>query len=764
MYKDTSIVGKGVPLREGYPKVTGMERFVPDRYLAGALWMKILRSPHAHARMASIDVSAAESLPGVGAVLTYRDAPPNDILCAMYNWKGKVLENRVRFVGDEVAAVAAGDEGIAAEALSLIRVEYEQLEAVFDMEQAMKPGAPDVRGAGTNVVVTPPEPGTFQSQQGWGDVDAGFKQSDAHIECEVKTQSIYSGFFPPACIAEWDGDKLTLTISHQCPFEIKSVLCKALDIPEQKVRIIAPLVAGTFGMLNSAHRFWHIAALLSRKAGRPVIYKMTLDEYGVYKRRESDMLRVRMAGTKEGKITALDYEQLHDNGAYGFKSTAYGTMHDIFPRASVRFSDTGVSTNKFSSGCVRGVGDVPQALAINHAVDMLAEKLGIDPITIWKKNHTRAGDPRRAMPFSDMTLSSEGYDELIDKGAAAIGWEKKWQGWGKPYQTEGPRRRGVGMAAGLHVSGIPFLPTGAYVKLNHDGTALVSIGFTELGTGSKTTFAQICAEVLGLALEDVYVVKDIDTDVVPYAPMTGASTALHVGGSAVKVAALDARAQVLALARTASWSPEWLRTGAKGPQDLELKNGFIFLRSNTEKRVPVAEIISPPFAPQITGRAARQDLPFPGPAAYITMVVFADVEVDMDTGKVEVLKLVAGHDSGRIINPDICENQVYGGTLQSFGYALTEEVAFDPACGKPLNSALSDYWWPTSMDTPPMQVIFSENIDPVGPVGAKGLGEAPAVCPHAAIASAVYNAIGVRINELPMTPDKVLAATGRIRC
>jgi len=763
MYKDMSVVGKGVPLREGHPKVTGMEKFAPDRGLTGALWMKILRSPHPHARIRRIDVTGAEALPGVEAVLTYKDAPPNDILCGIFNFKGKVLEDRARFVGDEVAAIAAESEKVAEEALDLIQVEYEKLPAVFDIEEALKPDAPDVSGVGTNRVSTPPEPGIFQSNQGWGDVKEGFAEADATVECEVRTQSIYGGFFPPACIAEWDGDKLTIMISHQCPFELRTVLCNALDIPENKVRIIAPLVAGTFGMLNSAHRFWHIAALLSKKAGKPVVYKMTLEEYGVYKRRPYDILRVKMGGKKDGTITALDYEQLHDNGGYGYKSTAYGTMHDIFPRANVRFHNSGVNTNKFGSGCIRGVGDVPQALAINQAVDMLAEKLGVDPLTIWKKNHTRTGDPRRTMGFPGKTVSSEAYDELIDKGAEAIEWGRKWRGWGKPYEVTGPKKRGVGMAAAVHVSGIPFLPAASTIRVNHDGTAQVSIGFTELGTGCKTTFAQICAEVLGLKFEDAYVVKDVDTDTVPYALMTGASSALHVGGSVVKLAAADAKRQILEMAHTAPWSPDSLKKGVEKPEDLDIKDSFIFVKADPSRRAAIKEVVAPPFAPMVIGRANRQDLPFPGPTAYITLAGFADVEVDTETGKVNILKLVAGHDSGRIINPEVCENQVYGGTLQSLGYALMEEVAFDPATGKPLNPALSDYWWPTSLDTPPMDVIFSDNIDPVGPLGAKGIGEAPAICPHAAIASAIYNAIGVRMNELPLTPDKVLEALGRIK-
>lgn len=761
MYSDTSIVGKGVPLREGFPKVTGGERFVPDRGLNGALWMKILRSPHPHARIKSIDTLAAEALPGVRATLTYKDAPKKEIKCTIFNWRGPVLPDRVRFVGDEVAAVAAESEELAEKALDLIAVEYEKLPAVFDIEEALKPGAPDVIGSGTNKVVTPPEPGTFNSSQGWGDVDKGFKEADVSVEYEVTTHSIYGSIFPPACIAEWNADKLTLVVSHQCPFEIRVGIADTLEIPENRVRVVAPLLAGAFGMLNSAQRFYFLASLLSKKAGKPVIYRMTLEEYGVYKRRESDILHVKMAGKKDGTITALDYEQVHDNGAYGWKSTTYGTLHDMFPRANVKHTAYGISTNKFTSGCIRGVGDVPQAIALNQAVDMLAEKLGLDPITVWKKNHTRTGDPRRCHRVPT-TLSSEAYDELIDKGALAIGWEKKWRRWGEPYEVSGAKKRAVGMAVGLHVSGTAKTAS-ASVMINHDGTAQVSIGFMEIGTGCKTTFAQIGAEALGFKFDDVYVIKDVDTETVPFAPLTGASSSLHIGGSSVKVAALDAKRQLLELAFTGKLSPDIFKQGINGPQDLDIKDSFIYVKADPSRRAPIKQIVAPPLVPIIIGSARRQDIQYPGPTAYAIQVGFADVEVDTETGKVNVLKYIACQDSGRIINPEICENQMFSGALMSFGYGLTEEIAFDPATGKALNPALSDYWMWTSMDAPPMEVIFSENIDPVGPFGAKAIGESPAICPHAAIASAIYNATGVRVNKLPITPDKLLKALASLK-
>jgi len=419
------IVGKGIPLREGYTKVSGNEKFTPDRSVLGALWMKILRSPHPHARIKRIDASIAEALPAIRAVLTHKDVPRKEIICKTFNWKGKILDDRVRFVGDEVAAIAGETEEAAEEALDLVHVEYEKLPAAFGIEDALKPGAPDVSGTGTNRISSPPDPGTFPSLQEWGDIEKGFEEADAIVENMVTTSLIYPTFCPPACIADWSGDKLTLTLSHQCPYDVRAALSDTLDIPENRVRIIAPLVAVAYGLLNSAHRFWYLAALLSRKTGRPVIYKMTADELGVYKAKEADIMRVRMGGKRDGTVTALDCEHLHDNGGYGWKSTTYEHIHDIFSRANVRSYASGANTNKLSTGCIRGVGDVPQVIAINQTLDMLAEELDADPLTMWKKNHHKAGDPRRSDSRPGNTLSSEAYDGLIDKGAEAIEWERK---------------------------------------------------------------------------------------------------------------------------------------------------------------------------------------------------------------------------------------------------------------------------------------------------------------------------------------------------
>jgi len=753
------VVRKGIPLKDGYSKVTGELKFAPDRSVAGGLWMKILRSPHPHAKIKSIDTAEAVAMPGVKAVLTHHEVPQKEILCSIFNFRGRILDDRVRFVGDEVAAVAGETEEVAGRALDLIEVEYEALPSVFDVEEALKPGAPDVRGIGKNKIACPPEPGILPSIQEWGNIEKGFEEADAAVENEVRTQSVYLGFFPPGCIAEWEGDKLILTLSHQCPYDVRKSTAAVLDLAEDQVKVIAPPVAGCFGMLNSIHRFWNIAALLSRKAGRPVVYKMTLEEFAVYKRKESSLMRLRMGMKKDGTVTALHYRQWHDAGGYGWKGTTYQHVHDLFREASVSYEVAGVATNRVNGGCTRGVGSVPQTLSVNQTVDMLAERFGLDPLALWKKNHYRAGDPVHTGGKTDLTLSSEGFDELIEKGSKAIEWEKKWVGWGKPYETIDSRKRGVGMAVGNHTSGVPALPASAIVEIHQDGTALLSIGSMDLGQGCKTTLSQICAEILGFRIEDISVIRDVDTETVPLMCGAIASTSLFLGGSAVKIATAEAKRQLLQIACSVPWSP---LKGIQGPEALEVEDSQVYVKADPAMRVSVKDIVGPNIAPLVIGKAAHHGISLSGSTAYITLVGFADVEVDTRTGRVQVLKLVAGHDSGTIINEEVCENQVRGGAIQSLAYGLMEEVAFDPRTGKVLNPSLSNYWVPTSLDVPPVEVIFSQNVDPLGPLGAKGIGESSAVCPHAAIVSAIYNAIGVRIKELPITPDRVLRALGKI--
>ncbi|MFC2019958.1 xanthine dehydrogenase family protein molybdopterin-binding subunit, partial [Chloroflexota bacterium] len=394
---------------------------------------------------------------------------------------------------------------------------------------------------------------------------------------------------------------------------------------------------------------------------------------------------------------------------------------------------------------------------------MLAEKLGLDPLTVWRKNHFRAGDPAAGRKMPANTLSSEAYDELMEKGAEAIGWGKKWQGWGRPYQVMGARRRGVGMALAHQGGGSTRLPASARVQINHDGTAQVLVGSSDIGTGCKVAFAQIGAEALGLGIGDVYVERVIDTETVPYAPMTAGSIALFNSGLAIQIAATDAKKQILQIAATAHWSPDVLKEGITAPEELDIKDSMVYVKADPQRRVSVKEVVSSVLAPIVIGKAHRHGVSAIGPQVKATVVGFADVEVDTLTGRVEVLKLVLGHDSGRIINPGTSQNQVYSGALMSLGYGLMEEVVFDPATGRVLNLALADYLVPTALDAPPMQIIFSANIDPIGPFGAKGLAESPAICPHAAIANAIYNAIGVRISELPLTPEKVLRALSEVR-
>ena len=750
MVRELNVVGKRVLLKDAIRKVTGKEIFSDDLELPGMLYAKILRSPYPHARIRSIDTSKAEALPGVKAVITYKDSPPTHILCAIHNWEGPVLDKIVRFVGDEVAAVAAVDEETAEEALDLIEVDYEILPAVVDVEEAMKPGAPTVHEIGyvNNVRNWEAFPGAFPMfgpVAKRGDVEKGFAEADLIVEHEVRTPSLHPGQMElGTCVAWWNDDKLTLWISHQCPFEIRGVIAKVLGMPECKVRIIAPTVGGAFGFHNSSSRFLFISALLAKKAGRPVKYRFTREELLIHKRRDSTIQRLKIGLKRDGAFTALVQEHIFDNGAYGFKIHPYCNSWDMYriPNFDERFY--GVATNKISSGCIRGVGNFTTTLGREQIVDMALEKLGLDPLEFRMKNHIRATD----VP---PPTTSEAWDDCIRKGAEAIGWKEKWKGFGKPYEVKGSKRRAVGMAVSMHLSGITALPVSAVVIIDRDGKARLLLGFQDLGTNMTTTMAQIVAEALGFRLEDV-VVEDRDTDYLPYAPMTGASITAYIGGSVAKVAALDAKRKLL------DYAAKLLKVK---PEELDIKDSRVYVKERPEVGMKVEEVTSSPLAPIIIGAAPFHDLPIT-PPAITCIAAFADVEVDVETGEVKILKLVQVNDMGQPINPEVCENQMGGGMHMSAGAALLEELVHDPNDGRVLNPSLLDYKEMTALDFPTPVTLIAENIDPAGPFGAKGLGEAPANCAHAAIAAAIYNAIGVRINEFPITPDKILKALGRV--
>jgi len=527
------------------------------------------------------------------------------------------------------------------------------------------------------------------------------------------------------------------------------MLAKYLDIPMSKVRVVKPYVGGAFGskldMLVE-----HIAALLSRMAGHPVRLVLNREEeFSTTVCRQAFAIRLKMGVKRDGTLTAIEARATSNEGAYMYKgliivAIAGSSMTRVYRCPNVKYEGQGVYTNTTPAGAFRGFSSPPAYFAVESMVDMIVEKLGIDPVEFRLKNYKTVGESSRLGP----PITSSGLDECLRQGAKLMGWERRK----KPGEAGDVKKRGIGMSSIAHGSGKrPAEPDhcSAFVKINEDGTAHLSIGTADLGTGSNTTLAQIAAEELGLSLDDIGVTAG-DTDTTPFDEGAAASRTLYVAGGAVKVAAADAKQQLLSYAAK--------KLGVQ-PKDLEVKNRQIYTKNNPEKGLAIGEVT------REARKAKEGAIIFLGKASFEDPVSaqtfgahFAEVEVDTETGQVEVVKMVAVHDVGKAINPVVVEGQIEGGVTQGIGYAITEEPMLDKKTGEMLNSNFATYMILTALDMPKIQTGLSEPIDPTGPFGAKGVGEPPLEAVAPAITNAIYNAIGVRFTEIPITQEKVFRA------
>ena len=776
MAKDKSnsshvVVGKAVPIKDAREKVTGSLKYAVDLNVAGMVYGKILRSPHAHARIREIDSSRAEALPGVLGVVSYKDAPDLDWNSCWFNYRGHIFDDRVRFFGDEVAAVAAISEEIAEHALQLIEVDYEVLPAVFDSDEALKPDALQVRSEGNAR-----DPFIVN----WGSVEKGIKESDIVAQGSIKFGSQqYAPIGRNACVAEWAGDRVTMWTSTQTPSECKSAIAEGFGIPINKVRVIALPSGCSFGIwwVNNFHM---ITVLLAKKAGRPVKIELTQEEcFATVKRRHLERSWGQIGCKKDGTIKAIEIKHVIDNGGYGFKNDVGFFSNELWGKSqNGRFSVQGVSTNLVTAGCMRGVGDVTLAALIERLLDKAAIKLDIDPLKFRLENHIRTGDLLKSMYDSYSKeghdcktpeewkdkwprlfhLTSEALHECLIKGAKSFEWEKKWQGWENPSGVDGAKRRGVGVGTGIHCNGVEDEGnTAAIVRVHEDGSVTLCCSMGRQGQGSETTQAQIAAEALGVSLDQVEVEAG-DTEVSPWNHGSIASNTTHRIGFATKSACEDARRQILEIAA---------RHYIKGePAQLDIKNSIIYHKSDANKTMPLGELMSQlqpdSFAPpRVIGRST-EDMPPSTTLSRHFAAHFAEVEVDTQTGQIKLLNYVATQDSGTAINPKVLENQAIGGAICGSGFGLLESLVFDEKTGEILNPNFLDYKVPRASDFPIQpEVIICESNDPIGPFGAKGAGEAPMAAAIPAISQAVYNAVGIWL-DIPMTPERVLRGLGKL--
>jgi xanthine dehydrogenase molybdenum-binding subunit len=773
------IIGKSALRPDARDKVTGGRGYPVNVSLPRMLHAKLLRSPYPHARITGIDTSEAEKLPGVKAVLTTKDVPqkpfnpvyfvPTDAHSVVRDMR--ILSDRVRFVGQPVAAVAATSEAIAEQALSLIAVDYEELPTVFDPEQAMREGAPQLHEASPNNIAKNPV-------VEFGDVEAGFAEADHIFESVYQTQRVHTCYMEPrVCVVDCDVDNhFTVHSSTQHIFGLREKLSYALEIPASHVTVIKPpYIGGGFGGKLDLGYIEPIAALLSQRLGRPVRIEQTRHEDFITTARHPIKVHLKTGVKSDGTITAREGRSILDTGAHATHSSELVMVHGMFGVmfpyrcANKKWEGSVVYTNNMISGGYRGYGCPQGCFAVESQIDEICEELNLDPVEFRRKNAYQKGDPH---PFNPAwTINSYGYEEAMDRGAERIGWSER----GTAGSSPGTKKRGIGLGTqGIWVSGCMGFPdiyehTGAIITLNPDGTANLSTGTVDLGSGQIVALCQIAAAELGLAADKVRM-SYADTNTVPFDAPTHASRGTYSSGLAIKTAASQAKQRLLEIA---GWAME------QSPDNLEVSNGQVFVKGTSDGARPVEDIIAfaespfiqdtpeqgpvpscpPEFKGTIMGTSSMAPPENPTPATAL----YVEVEVDTETGEVAVLRCVYAHDLGKLINPNAAEGQVEGGMQQGIGYALMENLVFDTDTGACLASDFLDYKIPTAVEMPrSIESIFIETNEPSGPFGAKSLSEQCVTVPAAAIANAVYNAIGVRITELPITPEKVLRALGKL--
>lgn len=736
---ELEIVGKSVPRVDGAERVTGQARYTSDIVLPGLLYARILRSPHPHARVKSVDISAAEALAGVRAVICADNTPPIKWFAASF-----LFDLTVRHVGDEVAAVAADSYEIAADALRLIKVEYEILPHITAEEEAIAPESPSVWVDHPRNLTGEGKPDIYRR----GDVDKAFKDADFVVQATFRTPTaLHNSLESHGSVAQWEGDNLTIWDSTQNVHGVQQRVAGRLGLPLNKVRVIKHYMGGGFGSKGGAGKYTVIAALLARKAGRPVKLMLNRTEENlVTGNRNSTVQHIAGAVRKDGTLLALKLVCYANVGAYGFGGMPIaGPVQEMYRCANVYTESYSLYTNLGRDSAFRAPGFVEGNFALESLMDMMAEKVKMDPLEFRKKNYAERH------PTNNQPYSSKGLRQAYERGAEVIGWHSRAWADRPRVDAQNPEiRRGYGMASQIWGGG-GGPPAHAVIKINSDGTADVITGTQDIGTGTKTILSQVAAEALGFRLEDVRVHIG-DTSLGLYAPLSAGSMTVPSMTTAVQMAAMDARKQLIAIAA------EVMRVRASG---LELKGSVISQRRG-KKRVTVSELMSELSDYMVVGRGVRG----PNDNSYAVNTFgcqFAEVEVDTATGQVRVLRLVAVHESGRVINPMTITSQLYGGVTQGMGFGMMEHRVVDHRSGIVLNPNLTDYKIPTALDIP--LEIVGEMIDIPDTIatttGAKGIGEPPIVPTAPAIANAIYDATGVRMFEAPITPDVLLQALQR---
>ena len=730
------VLERNHPRVDAYDKVTGRATYASDVYLPGMLACKLLPSARSHARIVRLDTSKAEAHPGVRYVITGTDFP--DIRYGSGALRDRYVMPRevVNFVGEPIAAVAADDEAAAQEAIELIEVEYEDLPAVVDPLSAMGSGAATVH----------PE---LEEYEGYGftlghnvstlldadrgDVDQAFRDADVVVEDVYRSQGINQGFLEPmACVADVEPNgRLVIYASTQGPYQIRAALAGALEIPVSRIRVVAMELGGGFGAkLRLA--FEAFPALLAMKTGRPVKLVNTREEVFTMNGPRLPVTNyIRSGVMHDGTIVAREAYTIFDVGAYLGAGPNSGIGHGIgaYRVPNFRLRSYGVYTNKIYVGSYRASGVADMTFAVESHMDRIAHEIGMDPYDLRVKNALREGD----VSVSGAVVPTNGLMETLEAIKEKIDW---------PRDLEDGH--GVGLALCEWRSGSG--PSTASISVNDDGTVSLLTGSVDI-SGSDTSLAAIAAEALGIPMDNVIVAKR-DTDLAPYTGQSGGSRIVYSQGTAVQRAAEDTVQKLVALAAE--------RLGLS-EDALGCEDGRVYVMDNEPQGLTFAQLAAASITSRggpIIGTASLSSMPY----TPVFAAQAAEVKVDRNTGQVKLLRYIQAQDVGTAINPMAVEGQLDGGVVQGIGRALTEDQQFDPETGAVRNPSFASYLMPLAIDLPELENVLINVPAPDGPFGARAVAEPPGFGPPAAIANAVYDAVGVRVKELPLSGERVLAA------
>ena len=726
-WTETKVVGTAQPRIDGHERVSGSAVYARDMVLPDMLHAAFARCPHAHAKVTKVDASRALTMPGVRAIIT-GDTPAAK-LPFYFTPKGPLswlFDSHCRHEGEEVAAVAAETLAEARAAAKAIAVEYEELPFVVDYEKALDPKAPALHEGGNNAGV---------EKYGRGDVAKGFAEADAVVELTFRTPcEIHTPMETHGSVVKWEGDRLVIHDTNQGVFDLRSAYAQYFQLPLGNVRVESAFMGGGFGSKLEPGKYTLAAAILSRQTGRPVKLFLSREEnFLCVGNRPPNTLRMKAGAKKDGTLTALQLTGIGTGGAYPEGSDAGYLTSDLYLCPNVAIEETNVYINAGKARAFRAPGFPQGAWALEQVMDALAHKLGLDPLALRLKNVPKVSQRRGNLPYT-----STGLAQCLQDGAKSFGWN---EGRSKP-RGRGPVVRGVGVAAGMW--GWDGDPRGtAILRYVADGSASLTSGAADIGTGTKTWMAMVVAEELGVPLASIHV-DNADTDTTPYAVLSGGSQTVHVNSPAVRAAALDVKRQLLEMAA------EQLGTSA---DSLELKDGVIADRTAPDKKVALKDLKALQEQQTIVGIGRRKPhkkglvgLPF--------VAHFAEVEIDTRTGETRVLRLVGAHDSGRPMNLLTYRNQVFGGMTMGIGFAMTEGRVLDRNTGKMPNANWHDYKIATAKDVPPDFACLPIDVHDTefNDTGTKGIGEPATIPTAAAIANAVFHATGVRVTETPINP------------